>query len=188
MLRERTASIKKISKSLGRRPSERRWRHPLVVVRHFRVLAETRPRWRLLFGLVASVVAVATVTAVIYLARSSVPILSLGVLYLFAVLPIAVIWGRAFSIPVAFASMLAFNFFFLPPIHTFTLLGERDWFALAVYLVTAIVVSDLASRARRRAVEAEQREREETLLAELSIGLLQGEEIATQLDRIAQAT
>lgn len=130
----------------------------------------------------------AAVTAVIYLARSSVPVLSLGVLYLFAVLPIAVVWGRAFSIPVALASMLAFNFFFLPPVHTFTLLDERDWFALAVYLVTAIVVSDLASRARRRAAEAEQREREETLLAELSIALLQGEEIETQLDRIAKAT
>ncbi len=127
-------------------------------------------------------------TAVIYLFRASVPVLSLGVLYLFAVLPIAVVWGRVFSIPVALASMLAFNFFFLPPVHTFTLLDERDWFALAVYLVTAIVVSDLASRARRRAAEAEQREREETLLAELSIALLQGEEIGTQLDRIATAT
>jgi two-component system sensor histidine kinase KdpD len=157
-------------------------------VRRLLWLTESRPRWRLLSGLVASIVAVAAVTAMIYLARSSVPVLSLGVLYLFAVLPIAVVWGRAFSIPVALASMLAFNFFFLPPVHTFTLLDERDWFALAVYLVTAIVVSDLASRARRRAAEAEQREREETLLAELSIALLQGEEIGTQLDRIAEAT
>jgi len=157
-------------------------------VRRLLWLTESRPRSRLLSGLVASIAAVAAVTATIYLARSSVPVLSLGVLYLFAVLPIAVVWGRAFSIPVALASMLAFNFFFLPPVHTFTLLDERDWFALAVYLVTAIVVSDLASRARRRAAEAEQREREETLLAELSIALLQGEEIGTQLDRIAEAT
>lgn len=131
---------------------------------------------------------VVTVTAIVYLVRSSVPVLSLGILYLFAVLPIAVVWGRAFSIAVALASMLAFNFFFLPPVHTFTLVDERDWLALAVYLVTAIVVSDLASRARQRAAEAEQRAREETLLAELSIALLQGEEIGAQLDRVAQAT
>jgi two-component system sensor histidine kinase KdpD len=134
------------------------------------------------------VAAVAAVTAVVYLFRTSAPVLSLGVLYLFAVLPVAVLWGRAFSIPVAVASMLTFNFFFLPPVHTFTVLDERDWFALAVYLVTAIVVSDLASRARRRAAEAEQREREEALLAELSIALLQGEDISTQLDPIADAT
>jgi two-component system, OmpR family, sensor histidine kinase KdpD len=151
-------------------------------------MLEMRPHWRRLSGLMTSVTAIAAVTAAIYVFRSSVPVLSLGVLYLFAVLPIAIVWGRAFSIPVALASMLAFNFLFLPPVHTFTLLDERDWFALAVYLVTAVVVSDLASRARRRAAEAEQREREEALLAELSIALLQGEDIVRQLDRIADAT
>ena len=170
-----------------RRPVERLLAASLLFVRLHRPV-ESRARTRLISGLVASVLAVAAVTAIIYLFRGSVPVLSLGVLYLFAVLPIAVVWGRAFSIAVALASMLAFNFFFLPPVHTFTLLDERDWFALAVYLVTALVVSDLASRARRRAAEAEQHEREETLLAELSIALLQGEEIETQLPRIAQAT
>lgn len=107
---------------------------------------------RLLTGFAASVAAVTAVTAVVFAFRSSVPILSLGVLYLFAVLPIAVYWGRAYAIGVAFASMLAFNFFFLPPIHTFRLIDRRDWLALAVYLVTAIVVSDLASRAREALV------------------------------------
>lgn len=151
-------------------------------------LSLSRRGWRLLLGFLASVSAVAAVTAAVYLFRSSVPVLGLGVLYLFAVLPIAVVWGRPFSIPVAFASMLAFNFFFLPPVHTFTLIDRRDWFALMVYLVTAIVVSDLASRARRRTAEAEQREREAALLAELSLALLQGEETALELDRIAEAT
>ena len=46
-------------------------------------------------------------------------------LYVFAVLPVAVVWGLAYSIAVSVASMLAFNFFFLPPVHTFTLrIGE----------------------------------------------------------------
>jgi Domain of unknown function (DUF4118) len=157
------------------------------MARHVVPRVDSQRGSRLLLGFFASIAAVAAVTGVVYLFRSSVPVLSLGVLYLFAVLPIAVVWGRGFSIPVALASMLAFNFFFLPPVHTFTLIDERDWFALTVYLATAIVVSDLASRARRRAAEAEQREREETLLAELSIALLQGEEIGTQLDRIAAA-
>lgn len=154
------------------------------------LLRAVSARWggRLISGVIASAGAVAAVTGVIYLFRPSVPVLSLGVLYLFAVLPIAVVWGRAFSIPVALASMLAFNFLFLPPVHTFTLLDERDWFALAVYLATALVVSDLASRARRRAAEAEQREREEALLADLAIALLRREEIETQLDSICEAT
>jgi two-component system sensor histidine kinase KdpD len=51
--------------------------------------------------------------------------------------------------------MLAFNFFFLPPLYTLTLQDDRNWFALLVFLVTAVVVSELASRSRRRAEEAE---------------------------------
>jgi two-component system sensor histidine kinase KdpD len=47
--------------------------------------------------------------------------------------------------------MLAFNWFFLPPKHTFSLADSENWVALAVYLVTAVVVSELAALARRRA-------------------------------------
>ena len=46
--------------------------------------------------------------------------------------------------------MLAFNFFFLPPLYTFTLADRQNWVALAVYLVTAIVVGELAVALRGR--------------------------------------
>jgi K+-sensing histidine kinase KdpD len=36
----------------------------------------------------------------------------------------------------------------LPPIHAFTLQDSSNWFALGVFLVTAVVVSDLAARSR----------------------------------------
>ena len=61
--------------------------------------------------------------------------------------------------------MLAFNWFFLPPTHTFQLSDGANWLALAVYLVTAVVVSALAASARRRAELAELREREAAALA-----------------------
>ena len=63
--------------------------------------------------------------------------------------------GTVYAVGVAIGSMLCFNFFFLPPLYTLTLQDERNWFALLVFLVTAVVVSELASRSRRRAVEAE---------------------------------
>ena len=87
----------------------------------------------------------------IYVCKSFVPVLSLGVLYLFAVLPVAVLFGRAYAIPVALASAALFNFLFLPPLYTFRLSNGEHWFALAVYLVVGIVASDLAVRARQRA-------------------------------------
>jgi K+-sensing histidine kinase KdpD len=73
------------------------------------------------------------------------PVLSLGVLYLFAVLPVAVLWGLPYAVGVSVVSMLAFNFFFLPPTHTLQLHDSENWVALAVYLVTALAVSQLAA-------------------------------------------
>ena len=135
----------------------------------------------------ASAASVAAVTAVIALLDQWVPVLSLGVLYIFAVLPVAVVWGIGFAVPVSVASMLAFNWFFLPPRHTFTLADSENWFALAVYVATAVVVSELAARARRRASAAEQRERESSLLAGLAADLLRGRSLQEELAEVAGA-
>src|SRR5205823_7265176 len=121
----------------------------------------------------ASAGAVALVTVAIAIAKPYVPVLSLGVLYVFAVLPVAVLWGLVYAVPVAIASMLAFNWFFLPPKHTFELRDSENWVALAVYLITAVVVSELAAHARRRAAEAEQQRREADFAAEVSALLLE---------------
>ncbi|MGZ4392952.1 MAG: hypothetical protein ACXVRK_12665, partial [Gaiellaceae bacterium] len=51
---------------------------------------------RLLSGWLASAALVAAMTGAIALLKSHVPVLSLGVLYIFAVLPIAVVWGLAY--------------------------------------------------------------------------------------------
>lgn len=143
---------------------------------------------RLAVGALASTFAVAVVTAAIELIKPYVPVLSLGVLYVFAVLPIAVVYGLGLALVVSIASMLAFNWFHLPPVHTFTLADSSNWFALAVYLATAVVVSDLAARARRRAAAAEQRERESALLAELATDLLSGRDLEEEIDDIGSRT
>jgi hypothetical protein len=61
---------------------------------------------------------------------------------------VAAIWGLPFAIPVSIVSMLAFNWLFLPQTHTLRLADSENWVALAVYLVTAISVSELSARAR----------------------------------------
>jgi two-component system, OmpR family, sensor histidine kinase KdpD len=129
-------------------------------------------------GALASVAAVAVVTGAIELLKPHVPVLSLGVLYIFAVLPVAIVWGLGFAAGVAVLSMLALNFFFLPPLYTLTLADSRNWFALAVFLVTAIVVSELAARSRRQA-------RESALLARIATSLLAHGSVSAELERIA---
>jgi len=102
-----------------------------------------------------SFAAVAAVTGAVYALRPAAPVLSLGVLYLFAVFPVAALWGLPWALAVSLISMLTFNFLFLPPTHTFRLANSENWVALAVYLLTAVGVSELAARARRRAAESE---------------------------------
>jgi len=109
---------------------------------------------RRLQAALASGGAVAVITAIIFALKPYVPVLGLSVLYVLAVLPVAVVWGLPYAVAVSIASMLAFNFFFLPPVHTLTIADSSNWFALGVFVVTAAVVSELASRSRRRAEEA----------------------------------
>jgi two-component system sensor histidine kinase KdpD len=142
---------------------------------------------RIVVATCVSVAAVGIVTAAIFALRDHVPVLSLGVLYLPAVLAVAVWFGLIYAVAVSIASMLAFNFFFLPPVHTLALRDSENWFALGVYLVTAVVVSELATRSRRRAADAAQREREATFLADVSGILLEAEHVQSRLKEVAAA-
>ena len=137
--------------------------------------------------LAGSAAAVILATLLVWALDTVAPVLSLGVLYVFAVLPVAIAWGRLWALLVAVASMLAFNFFFLAPVHTFTLRESTNWFALAAYSVTAVVVSELAARARRRAADAEQREREASLLATIASHLLAGRDLEEELPWLGRA-
>jgi two-component system sensor histidine kinase KdpD len=136
---------------------------------------------RVAAGVAASIASVALVTTAIYVLEHWIPVLGLGGLYIFAVLPIAVVWGLRYSVAVSVVSMLAFNFFFLEPVDTLTLADSRNWFVLLVFVATAVVVSELAARSRRRASEA-------TLLTEIATLLLEHGTVAAELDRISEET
>jgi two-component system sensor histidine kinase KdpD len=139
-------------------------------------------------AILASAAGVAVGTGLVFVLRPVAPDLSLVVLYVLPVIAVAVVAGAAYAVATAIASMLAFNFFFLPPVHSFTLRDSENWVALAVYLGTAIVVGKLSADARSRAADAEQREREARLLAEASLALLRSEHVQEQLRGIADRT
>jgi two-component system sensor histidine kinase KdpD len=64
--------------------------------------------------------------------------------------------------------MLSFNFFFLPPLYTFSIAHAQNWVALTVFFTTAVAVGQLSARAKRRADEAETAKHElERLYSEL---------------------
>jgi two-component system sensor histidine kinase KdpD len=70
--------------------------------------------------------------------------------------------------------MLCFNFFFFPPVHTFTIANPQNWFALGAFLITAVTAGKLSAWAKRRAEEAEVGRRKiEQLYHELQIAFEQ---------------
>src|SRR5205823_5042309 len=71
-------------------------------------------------------------------------------------------------------------------VHTLRLRDSENWVALAVYLTTAVVVSELAARGRRRADDAEQRRREAAFAAEVSAALLETTPVQSRLTEIGR--
>lgn len=106
-------------------------------------------------GYVFAVCAIAAVTAVLAPWQGRLSTTAVALALLLVVLFAATGWG---SRPALFASLLGvacFNFFFLPPLHTFAIAEPENWIALTAFLITAVTAGELSARARRRAEEAE---------------------------------
>lgn len=131
-------------------------------------------RW----GAIATVVAVAVATLLIYPLKGVAPAVSLGVVYIPGVLLISTIWGWRLGLVSAVLSALAFNWFHIPPTGQLEIAADKDAVALVTFGIVALASSSLAEMARARAAEAEQ-EREET---ERVLGELR--ELTEERDRI----
>src|SRR5262252_633971 len=79
---------------------------------------------------------------------------SISLVFLMAVLASAIAWGLWPSLIAAIASMLAYNFFFLPPLYTFTVADPENVLALFFFLIVAVIVSNLTARTRTQVVTA----------------------------------
>lgn len=91
---------------------------------------------------------------------------------LLAILAVSAVWGMAVSVFMSLAAVIAFNYFFLPPVGTLTIADPQNWVALFAFLVTSIMGSQLSSRIRSEADEAHQRRREVERLYQFSRKLL----------------
>ncbi len=92
--------------------------------------------------------------------------------FLLLILALAARAGLAESIVASLAGMLAYNFFFLPPVGALSIADPQNWVALLVFLVTAITASQLSSSARRKAEEADAKKRELQRMYEFSRALM----------------
>ena len=87
--------------------------------------------------------------------RASINATTVALALLLAVLFIAIGFGSKPALLASVLAMLGFNFFFLPPYHTFTIADPQNWIALTAFFITALAVGQLSARARQRAEESE---------------------------------
>ncbi len=107
-----------------------------------------------------------------YYGVASVNATTVALTLLLGILAIATVWGLAEAIAASIAAMLCFNYFFLPPIGTYTIADPQNWVALFTFLVVSVVASQLSARAKRRAIEATHRQHEMERLYALSRNLM----------------
>ena len=132
------------------------------------------------YAFVAAAIAVVTTVAF----RLHVNQTTVALMFLVMVLLTSAYWGLRYALVMAVLATAAFNFFFLPPVGTFTIADPQNWVALFAFLVTALVASNLAERARREAERAKQRRREVERLYGLSQRLLASENVLELLNAL----
>ncbi|MGE0058575.1 MAG: ATP-binding protein [Dehalococcoidia bacterium] len=120
------------------------------------------------FGYAVAAASVCLVTGVIAVIDNQTRVANISMLYLVAVIAMAVFFGQGPAIFASLAAFLAFDVFFIHPRYTLTVSDPSEWVALGLFLVTAVITGQLAARQRLRAIEAEQRERETALLYDLA--------------------
>src|SRR5215472_16509550 len=132
------------------------------------------------------VLMVAAATGLIAALQTTAPASGLGVIYLLAVLVVAIRRGQLAALITAVLSVLTLNYLYITPRHRLTIAHSQDVVELVVLMIVAVVVGRLAAMGRERAAEAESRaklaaarEREAKLLAEAASAILAGDNVSS---------
>ncbi len=131
-------------------------------------------------GAVAITAAIGAVTA---LASVS----GLSALYLLLVLWLGARWGRGPAVAGSVAAFLLYDFFFVPPVGTFSVRGPAELLELVVLLAIALVTSQLAASLRRAQSTAEAIAADSRALYELATAMLRTQEVAPALALVSES-
>ena len=124
------------------------------------------------YGYALAVLAIAVSTAVFLLGRTHFAKGQWALLYLLIVVLVAAASGTGPALLTAVLAFFAWDFFFLPPYHTFAIRDRQDWLALFAFLVVGVAMGLQTGRLRERETRAVARERETAFLNRLSTRLV----------------
>jgi two-component system sensor histidine kinase KdpD len=140
--------------------------------------------WGKPIGYLVAVVLVATFTGIAVGVHAFGGLTNVALVYLIPVLAAASLYGLRTGVFTGVLSALAYNFFFLPPLYTFTTQDPENFLTVVVFIAVAIVTSQLAARVRVQADLAERSSGQNAALASFArtlAGVTTGEELGQTL-------
>lgn len=132
-------------------------------------------RKRRLLAILLLVTLLPLVTFVLSSYMNSLNTFSDGLIFLMANTLIAILGGLIPSVIAAVVSTTLLNFYFIPPIHTFTIAEGNNVIALLVFLVDALIIATLVERTAVRTRQASEASRESSVLSALAGKILRGD-------------
>lgn len=101
-----------------------------------------------------------------------------GMVFLVVVVVMATRAGTVISLYSALLCAVFFDYFFLPPLHTFTLAGPPEWVSMITFAISSLLASRVAELARQQKEEAEQRREDLERLYRLSQEMMLNDDAA----------
>ena len=112
---------------------------------------------QIFFPYFSAVAGILAATALLLVFYDRINPTTVALAFILIILFTATFLGRNPALFSSLAAMICFNFFFLPPVRTFSISDSQNIIAWAAFTVTAIVAGELSAYAKRRAEEAETR-------------------------------
>ena len=143
---------------------------------------------RQLAGYVLAAVLAPLLTLVLASLRGQLNLISDVLVYLVAVVVVALVGGFVPAVLLAVVGSLLLNYYFIPPIHTWTIAEANNALALGVFVVVALLVSSVVDTAARRTRQAARASAESELLTTTAGSVLRGQRaVEAVLDRVREA-
>ena len=146
------------------------------------------PLRRRLTGYLLAVALAPLLTLALVALRGQLNLTSDVLIFLVAVIVVALVGGFVPALLAAVAGSLLLNYYFTPPIHKFTIAEANNVLALGVFVVVALLVSSVVDLAAKRTRQAARASAESQLLATTAGSVLRGERAVTAvLERVREA-
>jgi two-component system, OmpR family, sensor histidine kinase KdpD len=146
------------------------------------------PLRRRLAGYALAAAVAPLLTVLLASQRSGINLTSDVLCYLVAVVAVALVGGFVPAVLEAIAASLLLNYYFTPPVHTWTISEANNALALGIFVAVGLMVSSVVDGAARRTKQAARANAESELLVTAAGSVLRGQQaLAAVLERVREA-